>query len=218
MNCIDWANRHLREVESSFRVREVDAVTIADEPITLAQAWAHLRLDPDGSPPATPDDPWLTDIGIPAARAWAEDYCGITIASKLLELAGNQFPDGSLQLPLGPVRELVSITYLDADGVEQVLDLADVVVNPYAPVPTVTPATAWPEAKQQDRSIIVLYRAGYSSESPPLALRPNLRIGMLLLLGHMFEHREDVAPSNLAALPMGAKSFLDASRVRLGFA
>lgn len=217
MNCCELANWRLREAASSFTVREVGAVAFENEPITLAEAWYHLRIDAYDSPPASADDPWLEGIGIPGARAWAESYCGISIAPKQLEFAGDAFP-AVFELPLGPVRSVTSIVYVDADGVTQTLDPAEYVLNLYANPPTIKPVTAWPVAKKQDRSVIVTYEAGYSEDSPGIPLLPNLRIGMLLLLGHLFESREDTTTQNMTTIPTGARTFLDWHRERMGFA
>jgi hypothetical protein len=52
------------------------------EPISLTLARLHLRITPDeDSPPFHPDDDWLTEIGIPAAREYCEGFLGYTLAS-----------------------------------------------------------------------------------------------------------------------------------------
>ena len=108
MNCCELVNRRLQEVASTYSIRQVEPVAFEFEPITLAEAWAHLRIDTYDSPPASADDPWLESIGIPGARAWAEQYCGIAIAPQTLEYAGNGFPS-VFELPVGPARGVVSI-------------------------------------------------------------------------------------------------------------
>lgn len=215
MNCCDLANVRLRAIESTYSVRQVEAVSFVNEPITLLEAWHHLRIDTYDSPPASADDFWLENIGIPGARAWAEYYCAIAIAPQTLEYAGNGFP-ATLELPIGPARGVVSIVYVDADGVTQTLDPAEYVFNPYGR--TIKPVTAWPSVSDQDRSVIVTYEAGYTDDSPALPLLPNLRIGMLLLLGHLFENREDTSAASLTTIPTGARTFLDWHRERFGFA
>lgn len=217
MNCCELASARLTAVAESYGVREVAAVAFADEPITLAMAWHHLRIDTTDSPPASADDTWLETIGIPGARAWAEAYCGLTIAAKTLEYAGNGFPT-TLELPFGPVRAVTSVVYVDADGATQTLDPVDYVVNPYAKPATIKPVTSWPATKDQDRSVIVTYEAGYSADSPALPLPGNVLIGLLLMLGHLYENREDTSAVNLSIVPNGARTFLDGARQRFGFA
>src|SRR6185369_13879861 len=76
---------------SRVNLRQIGEV--AGEQITLAQARLHLRLDDDGdSPPSHPDDPWLTDFGIPAAREWCEAYLGRALAPTVFELSLGAFP------------------------------------------------------------------------------------------------------------------------------
>jgi hypothetical protein len=51
------------------------------EPISLELARLHLRLTPDeDSPPTHPDDAWLEEIGIPAAREYCEGFLGYSLA------------------------------------------------------------------------------------------------------------------------------------------
>ena len=68
------------------------------EPITLAEARLHLRLDTFGSPPSHPDDS-LVEAIISAARGMAENYLNHSIANREVVLQLNDFgTDGYISL------------------------------------------------------------------------------------------------------------------------
>lgn len=192
------------------------------EPITLEEARWHLRIDADGSPPESADDPWLEGIGIPAARAWAEGYCGISIAEQTLELVAQTWPS-YFELPFGPVQEVAEIVYLDADDVQQTLAADQYTLDETVTPPRVYPATGvtWPALSAERNAVRVQYVAGYNmpDDSPQIVpMTAQARIGMLLMLGHLFENREDTTALNLAIVPSGARVFLDQIRQRFGWA
>jgi len=64
---------------------------VAAEPITLAQARLHLKLDTSGSPPSHPDDTLVTAL-IAASRESAEKYTGLAIANQTYTLTLDRFP------------------------------------------------------------------------------------------------------------------------------
>jgi len=214
---------------AAFSVRVITAPVFADEPVSLEDAWHHLRIDTyanDDSPPAivSDDDTWLETIGIPAARNWAEGYVGKSLVTQTLELAGTAFPTAYFQLPFGPVQNIESVIYVDEDGAEQTIDPANYVLNT-----DVWPARCqlaygvdeWPVARDSFNSVRVRYVTGYTAagDSPAgFVITPSLRIGILLMLGHLYENRETTSPNDLSEIPLGARVFLDKDRKRIGFA
>jgi len=207
-----------------YNVRTVAEATV--EPLTLEQCYWHLNIDTDGSPPGSDHDDWLENIGIPGARAWCEAYLELTIAQQTLELATDQFPsEDFIDLPFGPVLSIESVTYLDDGGNDVVFAdtdyLLDNVSEPHRLY--LGYEMEWPEVVRQVRnSVRIRYVVGYSlpDESPPgdFPLPSRIRIGMLLLLGHLFNNRENTTELKLEEIPIGVKSFLDWDSKRLGFA
>lgn len=210
-----------------YGVRVVGEVDPENEPVTMEDARAHLRVDTFGSPPESDDDFWIQNIGLPGAREWAELYSGVSIGLRSMELAMNRFPSGSVMtLPFGPVDSVTSIVYDDADGVEQIMDPADYTIDYYTgslPSIRLAPGASWPtDARDQFDAIRVLYFAGYTpaGASPPgLRIPASMRSAILLMLGHLYENREAVNVGNIInEFPLGARQLLDLSRVRLGMA
>lgn len=196
---------------------------VAEEPITLEDAWAHLRIDVD-SPPSSDHDAWLTGFGIPAAREYCEHWLGSSIAPQTLELATNGFPHRFAKLPFGPVLSIVSVTYLDPDTSPPqyaTVDTADYQLDAYTSRLELAYGASWPTAVDFTNSVKIQYRAGFSlpDDSPQINPMPYLiRAAMLLMLGHLFENREATTELKLDEIPLGVSSLLERDRLRLSMA
>lgn len=204
----------------------VDLGLTGDEPISLEMARAHLELLVYGSPPASDLDFWLTNIGIPGARDWCESWLARSVAQHTLEVSTQGFPSGAIALPFGPVLSIVSVSYDDVDGAPQIVDVGDYVLDRTTAIAQARLAygASWPVAQASANSVRVRYIAGYSlpDDSPQIAALPaGILIGMLLMLGHLKENREEtiaVERVTIQEIPAGAKSFLERYRVRLSMA
>lgn len=202
----------------------------ANEQLTLQDAYDHLRLDAYGSPLEHPDDPWLLQA-IPAAREWCEFYSGRSMAPQVLELSLPEFPHAwnlnyshdEIRLPLAPIAGIESVSYLDpADGSLVALDTATYVVDVTQDIGYVYPIinTSWPCALRRPNAVRIRYHTGYTTplDSPnDFPLPKRFRQAMLLVLGHLYENRENTTEVKLELLPLGAASLLDGMRLRLGF-
>lgn len=191
------------------------------EPITIEEARQHLRVDLDNdSPPSSPDDE-LIMLQLAAAREWCEQYLESSIAQQTLELALDAFPLTEIQLPMGPVVWVESITYVDIDGVEQGMDEADYVLDNYSTTAWIMPAvgTTWPITQSVVNALKVRYLAGYGlpNESPPDNRLPrSIRAAILLILGSLYEQREDSSPIKQESIPLGASYLLNPYRHTMG--
>ncbi len=218
--------------ENQARLRTY-GIQIATQPtleqITLEQARLHLRLDSYGSPPETADDQWILDT-IPAAREWCEFYSGRSLAPQVIDLILPRFPHAwfdqswdHIPLPMGPIAGVESITYLDDTGVSTVADLTTYVVDVSSDIGYVYPVinTSWPTTQARPNAVRIRYHAGYTTvgESPnDMPLPKRFRSAMLLVLGHLYENRENTTELSLDMLPLGAQSLMDGMRLRLGMA
>lgn len=70
----------------------------------------------------------------------------------------------------------------------------------------------WPSTTLRPHNgICITYTAGYGDASTDV---PNkFRLGLLLLIGHFYEHREEVTTGTLTRVPMAAKSLLGGEKV-----
>lgn len=199
------------------------------EPIDLEEARLHLRVDADGSPPSHPDDSLILGL-VSTAREWAESFTGLRIAERTYELRMDAFAD-TVVLPKRPVQSVEAVTYIDPEGVEQTLDDAVYVFDAGpedARLEDDDGATvklgsdqSWPEIRGNSGDVRIRFVAGYSlpGASPQTAPLPSsIRAAMLLVLGHLYNNREDTSVVKLETLPLGATVLLRPYRVLLGMA
>lgn len=179
----------------------------ATEPVTLAEAKTHLNAV------GTDDDTYITAL-IVAAREAAETVTERVLMTQTWELALDTFPD-ALELIRVPVQSVTSITYDDADGVATVLgasayslDTADDAGFAY-----IVPAynTQWPVTQDAINAVRVRFVAGYASAA---AVPQQVKQWMLLRIGLLYKHREDVVVTgvSIAKVPY-LDSLLDGCRI-----
>lgn len=205
----------------------------ASEPISLTLAQQHLRLDlyaDNGSPMSHPDDQLITDIYIPTAREYCESLSGWALALQEFEYSLRFFPgydcgnpQFALRLPVGPLRQIVSITYEDGNGI-QTLDPASYL--PMWSTNTLYPAagTNWPSGLiQSPNAAKVRFWAGYGlldgSPTDNLPLPAKYKNAILLMLHHFYENRSGTEiPSQVpTAIEFGVKALLMPNALRNGF-
>lgn len=203
----------------------------AVEPLTLAEAKAHLRLE-------LADDDALVTALIQTAREACERYTGRALVERTLTLFLDAWPaaeatlhegwrEGALiergrrwiALPRPPLRAVESVTlYDDADqGAAWPADgyFVDTASEPGRLV--VRSGVALPGGTRAANGIEILYRAGYppddsGSPSDPRAGIPQaLRDGMKRLVAQLYEARGETAEQ--ASGPSGAEALWAPFRV-----
>jgi uncharacterized phiE125 gp8 family phage protein len=167
------------------------------EPITLAEAKTHLRVDAD----AAAEDALISGL-ITAARQHVEDVCERAVLLQSWTLRLDAFPrvclgdvrasergDDRIFLPGGLVSEVTSVKYTDSDGIEQTLGTGAYIANLPSDPARISPAYGidWPTARKQRESVTVVYKVGYAdAASVPAALKA----AMLLIVGDLYANRE----------------------------
>lgn len=208
------------------------------EPLTLDECRQHLRVvayeedDSDSDADGTHPDDVLIMAMQAAAREYVEHFTGLSLTTRTLEIALDSFPtvalDGStaVELPMGPVQSIVSISTgepsSDTDEEDFNIAAADYTLDAYRNPQRVVPVSTWPTVTAATNAIKVQYVAGYAvasdDEDTGRPLPAALRAALLLVLGHLYEHREDNAETALSSLPLGAEALMRPLRVRLGMA
>lgn len=184
------------------------------EPVTLAEAKAHLRVD------ASDDDAYIVTL-ITAAREWVEEYLDRTLVHTQWVMRFDRFPVDStadIELPRPPMvasgpNTAVSLSYTLEDG-----STATYGTNLFRVDRASTPGAVktnygqtWPPHRQDDNSVSVTWWAGYgpSGTSVPAAIRH----AMLMLVGHWYEARSSVLTGSISKeIEFGVKSLLDSQR------
>jgi uncharacterized phiE125 gp8 family phage protein len=191
---------------------------VAIEPISLPQAREHLRLDTFGSPEIHEDDDIVTAL-ITAARQWCEQYTRRALAPQTITAVYDAFPCDPIELPIAPAQSVDSITYIDNEGATQTLSTSVYTFNSYTNEIWLKYNQSYPSTRSDVNAVTIVYEAGYTDEdsSPNNDPMPKpIYQAMLLLIGHLYEHREAVDLNNLTDLPMGVTILLQPYRLGLG--
>jgi len=148
------------------------------EPLTLAQAKAHLRVD--GS-----DEDTLITALIGVAREACEDRTEQTLVETAWRYTTTHLPHCGLRLMMGPVLSVQSVAYIDTNGQTQTLAsdqwrLADDWLLPAYGV-------VWPLTLCQPAAVTVAYKCGFGSTAA--SVPGPLVAWMKLAIGDLFENR-----------------------------
>jgi uncharacterized phiE125 gp8 family phage protein len=215
-----WPYRRRVDVRTGLRVKVHPLV----EPIDLATARAHLRLDTSGSPPTHPDDDLIQNIYLPAAREACEQYLGSALAPQTLEYSLDQFPgwDGNcyprdIDLPFGPLIAVDSVTYILSGTATQ---FSSFNTDLFADRIRLTEFASWPTTDDEPNAVVVRYESGYSTpdSSPnPNPLPAAIRAAILLTLSSIYDNCQEGTICDIHDMPVACKYLLDPYRRRLGF-
>lgn len=193
----------------------------AASPVSLVEAKAHLRVVDD-------DEDDLIGVFINAATAHAEKFLGRALVDQTWDYILDEFPDddGSIEIPLPPLIEVVGVFYTDSAGDEQEMTGADYVVSGAGgrgnhPARIFLPTGSWPTPRDTMGAIRVRFRSGYlDTSSPPAAdIDEDIRAAILLIIGSLYAHRETVVVGQVATMvPWSAERLLRMKRVDLSLA
>ena len=195
-------------------------VGVVDEPLTVEECRQHLEAQSYGDSDVDPADDTMIEGLLAAAREHCENFTGLSMATRTLEIALDKFPDdgAAIELPMGPVRDVLSISWGDESDDE--LGDVDVTLDDYSRPSRITPITgSWPTVTEATNVVKIRYQAGYGVDTDGgEALPKTLRSAILLMLGHLYANREDSAEKALTSIPNGAEALMRPLRVRLGMA
>jgi uncharacterized phiE125 gp8 family phage protein len=186
------------------------------EPVSLAEARAHLRIEPFGSPESHPDDLYVSAL-ISVAREWCEQYTGRALASQTIEMALDDFPEDAIELPLTPVTSITSVKYIDGDGIEQTLSNTYYGLDDYSQPNWLLLKSGfeWPDTNGGANNIKIRMVVGNTSANIP---KP-ITAAMLLLIGNLYENRTEdqiaTARASFNSLPLGVYNLLQPYRLTL---
>lgn len=206
-------------------VDEYDLVRVAEasiEPVLLSDLQNYI-LGVNSA-----DDDLLNELII-QARELFENHSGFSLLEQTWRLSLCQFYS-SVQLPRRPFRSIVSIKYIDSDGIEQTLDPGEYQVSSTgvltwtsgASIPSVDSTAHFP--------VVIEYTLGvYAVSGDPLAVDKDSaenpghgvnhyrsgRLAIMVLVSHLYENRGVVAPVMLHEMPMSYRTFVDS--VKIGF-
>jgi uncharacterized phiE125 gp8 family phage protein len=176
-------------------------ITPAAAVIDLPTLKAHTR--------ANDFDDSLLSAYLSAAMAYAQHYTGTAIGGQEVELVLDAFPDGAISLPLAPAQSVISIIYVDQSALEQTLSSLLYTLDNYGLSHWVLPAAAidWPDTYEAANVVRVRYMAGGTT------LDPAVKAALMLLVGHLYENRQEATEKKLSSVPLGVNALLDTVKV-----
>jgi hypothetical protein len=101
------------------------------------------------------------------------------------------------------------ISYYGTDDTEYFMDAADYIVDDKSEPGRIVLAygQSWPSTTLRPANgVCVTFQAGYGDSASDVP--KDIWIAILLILGHLYEHREEVTPNQMSKLPSGAESLL----------
>lgn len=175
----------------------------AVEPVSLAEAKAHLRVD-------GPDEDGLITALIAAARQAAEAYTRRAFITQTWRLTLDKFPGKAvpwwngvrqgadiaapgdfITLPRPPLRSVTSLkAYDDADNATTMAASDYYVDTDSEPGRVVLRSgKTWPAVERVANGVDIVFTAGYGGQA--VDVPQAIREGILLHIAAMFEHRGD---------------------------
>lgn len=169
-----------------------------DEPITIPELKAHLRLDTDALDT-------LLRIYLAAAREMVELFTRRQLLTAQYELSLDYFPwhpwralpsyqydiawRERIDVPRPPLQAVDALRYLDGANLWQVVDPSLYVVDTASEPGRIQPipSSTWPLTTRTLNAVVVEFTAGYSSASD---VPGSLKAAILLMAADLFEHAE----------------------------
>jgi uncharacterized phiE125 gp8 family phage protein len=182
----------------------------ATEPITLAEARAHLNFTADDPT----DDDTLIEALIGAARETCEEYRNCAMLEQVITHVLPAFPCvDAVRNPFGEIRlyrpphiSVETIQYWDENNETQSLTPATD-TNFNAVLGTISPKVGetWPKTASRPDAVTITYKCGHANAA---AVPKRWKQAVLLVVGKWYEQRED----NVKNLPTAAEHLLGVVR------
>ena len=187
----------------------VTAPTI--EPVDLYEIKQHLRLDTGTS---TIEDAILTDFII-AARDTCEKFQNRAYLDQTWDLVLDDWPGGDIiEIPRPPLGSVTSITYYATGGTAATMTASTYIIDKDSEPGRVSLGygEVWPGTVLRPvKGVTVRFLAGYGSAASSVPTR--VKQAIRLLVGHMYEHRENAEIKKLENISFGVDNLLTLDRI-----
>ena len=161
----------------------------AVEPVTLAEAKAHLRVD------GTAEDTLVASL-IVTSRLHVEAVAGLALVTQSWSWYIDAWPPGppghAVKLPMRPIQSIAAVRLYDEAGTATTLDPATYFLDGTAAPPRLIRhgAVPWTRPGRVANGIEVAFTAGYGNAAADVPAP--IRQAVLLLVAHWYEHRSPV--------------------------
>ncbi len=181
----------------------------AEEPVTVAEAKAHLRID------GSAEDVLVASL-IVTSRLHVEAALGLALITQGWRLTLDAWPDGGVvRFPLRPIRSIAAVSVKNAAGSPATVASEDYLLDGQALRPRLIVRDGkWPEPGLRAAGIEIQFAAGIGNGAEDVP-QP-IRHAILLLVAHWYEHRDPLEIGAPAAIPAAVSDLLKPYReVRL---
>jgi uncharacterized phiE125 gp8 family phage protein len=172
------------------------------EPISLAEAKAHCRVDGDV------EDTLIASLVL-AARLHIERCLDVALIRQSWSIYLDKWPDrGPVELPLAPLLSVDAVRLYGTTGSSMTLDPALFDVDAFSRRPRLSrrEGQSWPLPGRGVNGIEIAFTAGYGPDPEDVPMP--LRLAIKLLVAHWHEAREpvllgetaDPVPASIASL------------------
>lgn len=153
-------------------------VAPASEPVTLAEAKLHCRVDGDD------EDVWF-NTRIAAVRSYVEKYTGIYVTARTVTVKCDSFTDFA-NIPVLPLGAVSSVSYVDVAGNTQTLpsSVYEVRSDGLEASVVLKAGQSWPTIQTGSR-ITLTASAGYA------VVQDDLKTAILFLVADAYRSREN---------------------------
>lgn len=157
------------------------------EPVSLNEVLVHTHAD------SGPEDDYINNILIPAARVKAEEYLNRGIMSQTVKVVFDGYPYGTIKLPYSPVISVSNIKIYDEDSTETEIELTEFDINTDTDPATVTlkSRNTYPTITLRPVSgFEINYLSGYSvlpASLPKAAMK--IKLAIMFLVGWWYTNR-----------------------------
>lgn len=166
------------------------------EPVSLAEAKAHLRVD------TASEDSFIASL-ITTSRLQVEAILGLALIQQSWTWRFDAWPRKDVELPLRPIISVASIRTQNSDLSYITVAASNYILDPQGPPPRLVPVNAgFSKPGIAALGVEIQFTAGFGPAATDVPAP--LRQAILLLVAHWYENREPV----IAGMPAG--SFPDA--------
>lgn len=181
------------------------------EPLSLEEIEDHLRL----SDTSTGEEDAVLLFFLETARRYAERVQGRAYLEQVWRLTLDGFPRADyIEIPRPPLMAVSSVVYYATGGTAATMTAGNYYVDTASEPGRVHLGygESWPsETLRPANGVVVTFTAGYGSV--PSAVPSEIKQALKLLVGHMYERREESDIKEVFRVPVGAEALLALDRV-----
>ncbi len=177
------------------------------EPVSLAEAKAHLRVD------AATEDTFIASL-ITTSRLQVEAILGLALIQQSWTWRFDAWPRNAVELPMRPLIGVASVRIQNSDLSFTTVTAANYILDPQGPPPRLVPVnTGFPKPGVAALGIEIQFSAGFGVAATDVPAP--LRQAILLLTAHWYENREPViAGATAATFPDAVIGLIEPYRMR----